>query len=755
MLWLSVDRPEQVTLTSWNTPIESVPAPIIPAASESVPTSVLFSYPNTTDPVIVLEGDYEGWLDLTVEGLSPGQTVLVERFQVLKRDGLPDEERLRQSFLLTDGALRPVGDSFNTNLPNDVSSPFTSGDPAEQDGWLLAQINFFEPSASTIVGDYLIRVSSLPASISNPNPLQYPPLEYPFSIVSAENFAPQGLIGRVLSAGESVPDALVVKVWQLAGYADLLSGTTTDASGFYILPSEERNEFDFMAIKEGYVGNFGEGMAVNLEDDVFTIHDIELQKGTQVVAGTLTDADTGVPLPGVEMFLLDTSADGEFVSRKFSVTWTDETGYFSAAVTPGTWGIIVRPETAYTMGYITSAETPLAVVDVTSGDAFGLDIKLARATSLIGGKLTNETGQELFGVKIVAINDQTGAGTIGVTDGAGNYQLGVTPGKWRVGPFSYSLEDIDHSGVRQVLIDIPGDGQSIEHNILAREAVADISGMAYDVFTGETISRLRIRALNKDLDIREEVLQYTFETDGEFSIFVPEGDWRIIPDPREAARRSEKLIFVGDIDVRASDSSFWDEIERDIRVISVNESSPVIRMTLTDSETAAPVAGAYLHAKAFFQGEIHHSYAEIGADGTVDIPVLYESSDSGSTTWTIHISAESLSELGKKEIPEFTVEVDSQLTEVSVTADSFENPALEAGIEMTNQGIKFSSSAETGRGYFIEASSDLQSWRTMDRVRGVAGEIRLFDNTAPEVDRRFYRLAPEYIVTPPEPVSEP
>jgi len=744
--WLPVDRPEQLTLTSWNTPIESIPEPIVPPESENVPSSVFLSDPETFAPVFELEDDYYGWLDLEVTGLAPGQTVLVERFLVREREGLPDELALRQSFLITDGALRPVGDGFNTNLPNDVSTIYTSGDPTEQDGSVLAQINFYEPSASTIVGEYLFRVSSPPASAANPSPLQYTPLEYPFSIVSAEDDAPQGLTGSVLSNGVPVPDAMVVKVWQLSGYADMLSGVTTDASGGFTLPSEERNEFDFLAIKEGYVGKFGEDMAVNLEDDVFTDRDLELEEGTQIISGTLKDSDTGTPLPGVEMFFLETSAEGEFISRNLSVAWTDADGNFSASVTPGIWGIIVRPETAYTMGYVTSAENPMAIADVTSGHVTGLEVGMARATALITGKLTNEISAELFGVKIIAINDQTGAGVIGVTDGAGDYQLGVTPGVWRVFPFSYSLEDIDHSGFNPVLVDVPGEGFSVEHDITAREAVADIYGEAYNASTGEPIGRLRIRALNKDLDVDEQVTQYTFETDGEFSIFVPEGDWRVIPDPREAARRSEKLIFVGDIDVFVPFSSFWQEIEKEIRAYTVNKDTPVVRLTLTDSETSDPIAGPYLHAYALVNGDVHHSFAEIGADGMVDIPVRFD----GPTTWNVHVSTESLNELGKKEIPEFTVTVDSALTEVSITTESFENPPIQGSVEMTDDGIKFTSGAETGRGYFIEASSDLENWRTMGRVRGVGGEIRLFDETAPETDRRFYRLAPEVTVAPAE-----
>lgn len=746
MLWLEVSRSEELTVTSWNTPIQSIPDPIIPPEAESVPTSVSLSYPDRSDPIVELADDYFGWLDLAVEGLSPGQTVLVERFRVRKREGLPDEYALRQSFLITDGALRAVGDEFNTNLPNDVSSAFTSGDPTEQDGRVLAQINFYEPSASTIVGEYVFRVSSPPATDASPSPLQYPPLEYPFSIVSTEEDAPQGLTGKVLSDGLPVPEAMVVKVWQLSGYADLLSGRTTGESGGFTLPSEERNEFDFLAVKEGYVGSFGEGMAVNLEDEFFTSRDLELEKGTREISGTLKDSETGAPLPGVEMFLLDLSAEGEFVSRKLSVAWTDAQGNFSAFVTPGLWGIIVRPETAYTMGYVTSAENPAAVADVTTGHVTDLEVKMSRATALISGKLTNEYSEELFGVKIIGINDETGTGVIGVTDGGGNYQLGVTPGVWRVSAFSYSLEDIDHSGFKEVLVDVPGEGVSVDHDIEAREAVADIFGVAYDVFTGETIGRLRIRALNKDLDVTEEVLQYTFETDGEFSVFVPEGEWRLIPDPREAARRSEKLIFVGDIDVTVPFSFFWQEFEEDIRVVTVDETTPVIRLTLTDHGTSEPIEGTYLHARGLVDGDLLHSYAEIGAGGVVDIPVLYD----GPTTWAIHISTESLNELGKKEIPEFTVNVNSALTEVSVTTEDFENPPIQGRVEMTGDAIKFTASAETGRGYFIEASSDLENWRTMGRVRGVGGEIRLFDDTAPETSRRFYRLVPEATVAPSE-----
>ena len=70
-LWAPVDRPEQLTIASWNTPIQSVPDPIVPPESESMPTSVSLFYPFSVDLVSELDDDYFGWLDLWVEGLSP------------------------------------------------------------------------------------------------------------------------------------------------------------------------------------------------------------------------------------------------------------------------------------------------------------------------------------------------------------------------------------------------------------------------------------------------------------------------------------------------------------------------------------------------------------------------------------------------------------------------------------------------------------------------------------------------------------
>jgi len=73
-VWVPVSRTEQLTVVNWYDIGTSTPDPIIPAESESAPTSITLTYPLQITPITEFEDDYFGWLDLTIEGLSPGQT---------------------------------------------------------------------------------------------------------------------------------------------------------------------------------------------------------------------------------------------------------------------------------------------------------------------------------------------------------------------------------------------------------------------------------------------------------------------------------------------------------------------------------------------------------------------------------------------------------------------------------------------------------------------------------------------------------
>ncbi|MGJ8696628.1 MAG: carboxypeptidase-like regulatory domain-containing protein [Verrucomicrobiaceae bacterium] len=738
-VWADVRLPEQLTIISWNTPVPSLPAENKPEVAGVVPGAVTLTVDHDDDEgtpaltVTEIPDDFFGFLDLTIEGLAPGQTVLLEKFRVLP-GGAP--LMLQGSHFITDGGAELIGKVYNFNLPVDTT--------VIAEGTIIAQIDYYEPSAASIVGDYLYRISNAPPADPG-NPGATFSVDLPVSVVSAEEDAAQGLTGSVIDQDTSqpIPGALVVKMWPLSGYADILSGTTADESGDYFLPSEERNEFDFAATKEGYVGRFGPGTEVNLVEDTFFDHDIFLEKGTRLISGTLKDSETLLPMAGVELFFSTPPVTEEVTAQFFTVTWTDEAGNFSVMVNENHWSILVRGEIAAKLGCIIPSS--LALADTTGGsDVRGLELTLKRASSLVHGTLTSTSGPSIFGVEIVALNQATQESAYGVTDEEGRYRLAVTPGHWEVSPFSFSLEDSDHTGVTMQEIHVTGERQSIEHNPTARPAMAELIGVVSDE-EGEPIGRLRLLAHNKELTVDEYVLQSTFETDGEYCIFLAEGDWLVFPDPTEVARRKEKLIFIGQptVTVDPGDPEFDGELEVDLDVIKVDETTPEIELTITDRNTNAPLAGLTLHAFATIDDDDFHSYSFTGADGVAHIPVVSD----GNTLWTIHASVEGTRALGKKEIEEeIEVNVTGALTQIAVTTEDFDSEPLPltGRLQIAEDGRRiFSSNGANGRGYLLESSPDLENWFGMGRARAVDGEIKLIDQSSETSGRRFYRARPE------------
>jgi hypothetical protein len=277
-----------------------------------------------------------------------------------------------------------------------------------------------------------------------------------------------------------------------------------------------------------------------------------------------------------------------------------------------------------------------------------------------------------------------------------------------------------------------------------------LSGEAYD-FDDNPVGRLRLLVLNKDLDNDEVGFTYTYETDGFYSTLLPEGDWKIMPDPRDLLDRDEEFIFIGDLDVAVVPSMFGQGISKDIPVMRVDGNTPRIALTLTDANTSQPIPNVYLHAYGMVDGSTLHSFAETDENGVANVPVSFN----GSTQWTLHLSHKSLQDVGKKAIPDdVVVTVDGPLTAVSVTTEDFENPPLAGSLEVAGVApsvvVNFTSTAESGRVYHIEASDDLKTWRSMGRVRAVDDEVKLFDFTGSQSGRRFYRLAPETVVNPSE-----
>ena len=67
-----------------------------------------------------VQNDFSGQVSLTISGLTPGQTVRVEKFADLNANGVIDgSDALVRSFKVTDGQLPIIGGVRNLNVPGD------------------------------------------------------------------------------------------------------------------------------------------------------------------------------------------------------------------------------------------------------------------------------------------------------------------------------------------------------------------------------------------------------------------------------------------------------------------------------------------------------------------------------------------------------------------------------------------------------------------------------------------------------------
>ena len=113
--WAPVYRWERLSMTDWNTPMSgaSIASPD-PAPEESGPVRMILSHRTIDD-------EFQGMVDLTIDGLSLGQSVLLEKFKTSPgQEDIDTDSVLLASSLVTDGAAELVGEVYNSNLIQDI-----------------------------------------------------------------------------------------------------------------------------------------------------------------------------------------------------------------------------------------------------------------------------------------------------------------------------------------------------------------------------------------------------------------------------------------------------------------------------------------------------------------------------------------------------------------------------------------------------------------------------------------------------------
>lgn len=686
--WAPVDRPERLSLAAWNTPVtgSAITLPE-PAAEGNGPVSITLSHTTIDD-------EFSGIVDLTIDGLSLGQSALLEKYKVNNAQGVIDAGAvLVESSRVTDGAAFKAGEVFNFNLIQDVG---------DRDGRIEVQLDFWEPGSASVAGEYVYRVSSPQASFA--------PQTARFTVTAATTA--QGFNGTVTSGGSPVEGAIVALLDPLVGYGDFIKGATTDAAGAYILHAPNEDEFDIVAFKPGYVGALAVGTERLLGKGETLTANLTLEPGARTVSGTLKDADSGAPLAGVELLFITVDDNGLFDNRLCTLVWTDSAGQFSASVTAARWGALVRRQTAAELGYVHPNRGPLVVVDASAGNVADLELPMTKATSVIWGTLTSTRTDAqgnpvpLGGVEVMAVRSDGGNGRAwGITDGDGDYRLAVTPGRWRVYPFAMSLDDVDHGGSTWRTLSLSGDNQSLEHSFSARPKGGDLFGYVTDD-DDKPVGRLGLMALNTDLDNNEGMILSTYQSDGYYCFALPEGEWTVYPVSENAAVL--KLLFKNLPRVTMG-ASGTEEIQGDIDVVTP---TATIELTVT-GESSNPLTGLLVHGFATVGADEYHAFSITDADGVIRLPAV-------PGTWLLHVKPSTLAEHGMRELPIIGVNVTGTTALVSRQATPYspDGPTL-AMARREGGAFKFVGSGNSGRVYGIEASTDLKNWFEIGALESV------------------------------------
>ena len=704
----------------WNTPL-----PVLSTDIESIPSP---GPEGPTSPIVQLSeseitDEFADFIDITISGINPGQRVILEKYMVSNPEqGIEPGSLLQGSYILQDGYTPSSGEVYNFNVPNDFS---------ETEGEIVAQLDFYEPSPSSIVGSYIYRVKS-PTNA-------YPPRDIPFE-VRAEEWD-QKFHGTVTSNGAPVPNAFVVLLDPLGLDNDFVKGTIADEEGRYTIFSDF-NEYDLVAVSPGFVGPYGRDVSHFIDENESLSIDLSLVPGDRTISGTLVDAgNPSQKLPGIEVILLSLDEANQLDKGLFAICWTDQEGNFSAEVTKGRWGITPRLQAVYDRGYQSPGLYLGAVADATEGDSEGHQIALSKGESLVWGTLTSATPNvdgdhdPLCGVEIRAVRQSDGAAAHAVTDGDGDYRLAVGPGYWNVFAVPYSLFDSQHTSPFPSDIKIPSTPSSILYDFSARPIDAWVYGWA-ETENGDPIGKFELRAINFASDTGEIPYQNTYDTDGFFEFGLASGNWTIIPEPLEAARR--QLIFSSLPQIVVEPLSL-DEEATDIEVtLKTVPASAFLSLTITSPE-GTPIPGIPVHGMMQdAAGSDLHSFGVSDVSGIARLAVT-------EGHWMFHPSENSLREEGFIEIATFELPVTDESQQHSIVAKRAQQskPKFTISHSPVPRTPRFQAKGEAGQRYIIEASTQLDEWREFGRVIAESGSFTVSEEGNSESKQLFLRARPE------------
>ena len=683
---------------NWNSPISSgTNLPPEPAALAAVPR---VSGPRKMDLGVAVNlspntiaDDFAGFVQLTISGLKPGESVQVEKFMVNAWGRSLDQGALLvESYGLADGRASAIGRRANINVPGDLTP---------SDGTIAARLSYVDRYATHVVGPYIYRVSSPEG--------RFPPASASFSVTNAPRF--QTFSGRVLAGGQPVSNAFVVLLDSSGSGYKFVAGTAADDAGRYTLGADP-GTYHLVAVKPGLSGRLAADTLRELESGAHRAADLELSLPTRTISGQVTDdSQPPVNLPGIQLYLHSNTGD-------FTVAYADANGRFEVPVVASQWQIEVPANAIHQAGYLVPQRALIA--DTRTNHAAGLQLALAKATGLLCGYVTNRSGAPVSGVEVLCYPENYANLAFGVTDTNGYYVVAVRPGNWWVEMTSRSLLDQGYLGQLGQLVCVQAN-QAAGASFGVGTTNATLAGSVRDD-QGAPVEGAHLAAVSDQGDYA----QTQTDAQGAFTLPAAGGQWTVYSLENTWANG---FLYQGIENVVLSDAGR----KTDLAFVSVR-ADRLIEVQIMNN-LGQPVRNLYVVAGCQTGGLRFRSEGYTDEMGATRLGVF-------AGHWTTGFDPSELDLRGYQAPTPQSVTIADDDTQIKIVLELLDNaplPPPEAQVKLTPPGrFQMTLPAKPGTRYVIQSSTDMVRWSNLaTNTTGEAGTLTFVE----EVNQvqRFYR----------------
>ena len=637
--------------------------------------------------------EYSGQITLTIEGLSPGQTVSIERYIDFNRNGNVDaDDVLTQQFNLTDGESSAIDGVRNVNVPGD------------EDGEINGQIQaVIENRAQGLLKHLAAQFVYTVSNSSDNSPMATSPF------IVTQPVHSQKVVGRVTSDGSPVANSLVVLSVPLVD-DDLAvkSIVLTDRNGMFSINSSSGG-FQLFALKTGHTFDFSSLPQVQIADASTSTQDLTLFPADRNITGQLTDKATGLGIGGILVFI-ETSDD------LLTIGFTEGDGAFDFPVVSGEWEMDLEGESGALHGNIFLED--IEPIDTTAGSVTGLSIQAPKVEALIYGRLQDPHGNPLAGVSIwghyLGYEE-----SFGLTDVDGRYVLGVFGGSWEFDPTEKDIAVPDtlvmNTSATVAL------GEALRVDLALEHVTTRLKGQIVDS-NGNPVSEILVIAYTQDSGLYEETVS---DSEGGFDLPVKGGSWTLRADSDDADDRgliSPHLTF-----------EVTDNVDHDNILLVAQNVHARINGSVRD-QNGNPLSNVSVNAHSIVQGVNYNLFVEADASGSFSFGVF-------DGEWRIGVDCNDLKSRGFECGEENSVTVASLDQQIDFTAQRAESLIrLPIPVLLPDRTVEINLSLKPDRTYLIQGTSDLVNWIDLLSVKAPTGSLRFVDPDTGRFSHRFYRV---------------